>query len=108
MRPVLTVTLDVGGANAFLSIVDGKQKPFVGFLPPGVSLTTLRHDARRISGTLAYGESERGDWGHGKKEFTYLAVVGPNVIGVGAITADNPERAAARGMAFAVGGSTDR
>jgi len=102
VRPVLSITLTPGYASGYLAIMEGKEKPFVGFMFPGVSLTAFRHDSMRISGTEAYGESERGDWGSGKREFSYVAVAGPTVIAVSAITQVNPKRAAARGVSIAV------
>ena len=107
-RPVLSITLTPGDANAFRAIIGGKERPFVGFTFPGVSLTAFRHDSVRLSRTQAYGESERGNWGSGKREFSYVAVAGPNVIAVSAITQDDPKRAAARGVSIAVEGSNGR
>jgi len=97
-HPVLTVNLFPGEGVAFTRIVDGKSKPFVGFLARGNSMQSFRQDSIMIDATRAYGQKISGSWGLGRTEFSLQAAEGTSLVSVAVIARGRPERATVRGM----------
>lgn len=97
-RPVLTVNIFPSEGVEFTRIVEGKTKPFVGFLAPGNSMRSLRRNSLIIGATRAYGQKIPGNWGLGRTEFSLQAAEGSSLISVAVIAKSQDKQATIRGM----------